>query len=55
MILKQLKMSEEQNQSENLEEQSQSENLETQTADGMMVEWRMQQHDHDHFPSWTLI
>jgi hypothetical protein len=27
-----------------------SENLKKQSADGMMVESQMQQHDHDHFP-----
>jgi len=50
MILKQLKKNEEQ-----ILKQILNENLKKQSADEMMVESQMQQHDHDHFPSQTLI
>ena len=59
MILKQLKKNVEQSLTENPEneneEQSLTENPEKQSIDGMKVEWQMQLHNHDHFPSWTLI
>ena len=37
------------------QEQILSEYLKKKNADGMMAESQMQQHDHDHSPSWTLI
>ena len=37
------------------QEQILSEYLKKKNADVMMAESQMQQHDHDHFPSWTLI
>ena len=59
MILKQLKKTVEQSLSENPEneneERSLNENPEKQSIDGRMVEWQMQLHNHDNFPSWTLI